>query len=328
MNHRSTIRGLACAAFAALGCSDAATAPSTLAPTALDAELGATEADITITFVSDPSWGAQYVCLGVANPVDCPAGATIYGYGGPGGWGTDLSPIPTAHWIWATGVHGSSTSYPAVHSFSKSFELPGTPTGGSIAVSADDFAEISVNGTVVGSIGSVSNSDDATIASTTLTTFDLGSYLTPGTNVISIRAANGNFGCGSIAYSCNPGAVVFGGSLRYAAESPAAPVVTSIVLPADPIAIGTSVELLATFTDLNADDVHAGEFTWGTGSVPGVITEDAGTGMAAAAAIFGAPGVYTIAASISDGALSGSRSSTSDMPATLPACATDVPSNA
>ena len=317
MKHRSTIRGLACAAFAALGCSDAATGPTALPPRALDAELAAAEEQVTITFVSDPSWGAQYVCLGVANPVDCPAGATIYGYGGPGGWGTDLSSIPTAHWVWATGVHGSSTSYPAVYAFSKSFELPGTPTGGSIAISADDFAEISVNGALVGSIGSVSNSDDATIASTTLTTFDIGPYLATGTNVISIRAANGNFGCGSIAYSCNPGALVFGGSLTYAMGVPAAPIVTSVVLPADPIPVGTPAELLATFTDVNADDVHAGEFTWETGSVPGVIVEDGGTGTAAAGPIFAAPGVYTIAASITDGVLSGSRSSTSDMPAYL-----------
>ena len=52
-------------------------------------------------------------------------------------------------------------------------------------------------------------------ASSSLKTFDIGPFLVPGTNVITVEGANGNFGCGSGPYSCNPAGVVFGGSLNF-----------------------------------------------------------------------------------------------------------------
>jgi len=169
----------------------------------------------TQTFASDPSWTAQNVCLNALAPTNCPAGATLYGYGGAGaGWGTNLSTIPGATWIWAIGITGAtSPAYPAEYNFSKTFNLPGAPISGSIGISADDFAQVFVNGTSVGTIGSISDPALAGPSSSTLTTFDISSFLVLGDNVIRVRALNGNFGCGAGAYNCNPAGVVFGGSL-------------------------------------------------------------------------------------------------------------------
>jgi len=167
----------------------------------------------TQTFASDPTWNAQNVCLNASSPSPCPAGATLWGFAGSG-WGANLSTIPGATWIWATGLTGtSSPAYPAEYNFSKTINLPGLPISGSLGIAADDFAEVLVNGISVGTIGSVSDGNLAGPASSTLTTFNIGPYLILGDNVIRIRADNGNFGCGAGAYNCNPAGVVFGGSI-------------------------------------------------------------------------------------------------------------------
>lgn len=169
-----------------------------------------------ISFGSDPTWsGSQKVCLNLSNPANCPAGATLYMYDG-GGWGADLSTIPGAFWIWSAGVTSTtSPAYPAEFSFSKSFNLSGLPLTGNISVAADDFAQVVVNDVVVGTIGSTTNPESAGSAQNLLTPFDLGPFLHAGTNTITVRGANGNFGCGpeSNEYNCNPAGVVFGGWL-------------------------------------------------------------------------------------------------------------------
>jgi len=183
----------------------------------------------TVPFVSDTGWQvynadpalgsatslgfAQFVCLTSAIPPSCPAGATIYGHS-TGGWFADLSAIPGAHWIWAPHINGSTT--PAELSqffFSKTFQLNGTKPFGLISIAVDDFAEIRVNGHVVGSIGSTSDYSAATLAQRYLTTFNLTPFLTSGTNTLTIRAENGPFGiCCPSNYTGNPAGVVFGGS--------------------------------------------------------------------------------------------------------------------
>ncbi|QCP54531.1 hypothetical protein FAZ95_37235 [Trinickia violacea] len=180
----------------------------------------------TVNFVSDTTWAvsnsagiflnfAQNVCLNAQSPSNCPANATLYGY--PGGWEADLSSIPGATWIWAPGITGATApAYPAEFRFSKSFDLRGTPVSGTISIAADDFAEILVNGQSVGTIGSLTGNFNAAVQSQQyLHTFDIYKFLVHGTNVITIRAANGNYGCGSGPYSCNPAGVVFGGSLQF-----------------------------------------------------------------------------------------------------------------
>lgn len=207
---------LASALLVLSACSESPSAPderpSTVAPLFVEAQAAA----IT-TFASDPTWlpASQNVCLNASSPNPCPAGATLYGY--PfSGWTANLSTIPGATWIWAAGITGTTVpAFPAEFTFSKSFSILGLPLGGSISVAADDFAAVLVNGALVGMIGSRTNATLAGAASSSLTTFDIGSYLLPGTNLITVEGANGNFGCGAGAYSCNPAGVVFGGSLSF-----------------------------------------------------------------------------------------------------------------
>jgi hypothetical protein len=93
-------------------------------------------------------------------------------------------------------------------------------------------------------------------------------------------------------------------------------VVTGIVLPAAPVPVGTSVSLTASFTDANPGDTHTANVSWDDGSSSaGSVTESAGAGSAAASHTFTSPGVYTVTMSVSDGDLSGTRSSSSDQPA-------------
>lgn len=178
----------------------------------------------TITFVSDTTWAvsdptgyllgsAQNVCLNASAPSNCPAGATLYGFSA--GWTADLSSIPGATWVWAPGIDETSPALPAEFFFSKAFNLPGPPIAGSISVAVDDFAEVYVNGTSAGTTGSVTDHTLAGGAQSSLAIFNVTPFLVPGTNVIVIRAANGDFGCGSGSYSCNPAGVVFGGSLSF-----------------------------------------------------------------------------------------------------------------
>jgi hypothetical protein len=181
-----------------------------------------------VTFLSDTSWPvynadpalgsatsiglAQFVCLTSSLPSSCPTGATIYGHS-TGGWSSDLSSIPGAHWTWAPNVNGTTT--PAEYSqfyFSKTFQLNGTKPIGLISISADDFAEVRVNGHVVGSIGSISDYTIATQAQASLTRFNLTPFLKTGTNILTIWAENGPFGiCCPSNYAGNPAGVVFGG---------------------------------------------------------------------------------------------------------------------
>ena len=212
----ASISPLASALFVLSACSELPSAPnegqSTVAP--LFAEAVATT---TTTFASDPTWlpASQNVCLNASSPSPCPAGATQYGYAGSG-WTAPLSTIPGATWIWAAGITGATVpAFPAEFTFSKTFSNVGLPISGSISVAADDFAAILVNGVLVGTTGSRTDAALAGAASSSLKTFDIGPFLVPGTNVITVEGANGNFGCGSGPYSCNPAGVVFGGSLNF-----------------------------------------------------------------------------------------------------------------
>jgi hypothetical protein len=206
----------ACALLLLSACSETPSAPnepqSRVAP--LFAEALATA---TTTFASDPTWlpASQNVCLNASSPSPCPAGATQYGYAGSG-WNAPLSTIPGATWIWSAGITGATApAFPAEFTFSKTFTTVGLPISGSISIAADDFAAVLVNGVLVGTIGSRTDASLASTASNTLTTFNIGPFLVPGTNVITVEGANGNFGCGSGPYSCNPAGVVFGGSLNF-----------------------------------------------------------------------------------------------------------------
>jgi hypothetical protein len=216
---RATAFSLASALLALSACSESPNGPNERSSAATPSFVEAL-ALTTTTFASDPSWlpASQNVCLNASSPNPCPAGATLYGY--PfGGWGANLSSIPGATWIWSAGVTGATApAFPASFSFSKTFTIQGLPSGGSISIAADDFAAVFVNGVLVGTIGSTTDATLAGTASSSLTTFDIGAFLIPGANLITVQGANGNFGCGSGPYSCNPAGVVFGGSFSFQAD--------------------------------------------------------------------------------------------------------------
>jgi hypothetical protein len=209
----------------------------------------ATAAPTTVSFTSDTTWlasdadaatgpalalpaPAQKVCMNATSPPSCPPDATLYGFTGSG-WGADLSSIPGAAWIWAPGITGSTSQADLdQYGFSKTFDVAGRPTAGTIAVAADDFAEVSVNGSVVGSIGSTTDATAASSAQASLTSFDITAFLTSGSNTITVRGQNGpsSFaGCsGSCTYAQNVAGVVFGGSFSYEPPSPPPPAALTV----------------------------------------------------------------------------------------------------
>ncbi len=97
-----------------------------------------------------------------------------------------------------------------------------------------------------------------------------------------------------------------------------APVVTSVALPADPVAVNTPVALGAVFTDAGTGDSHTGSFTLGAGGpvVSGAVVETNGSGSMSASVTFTQAGVYTITASVTDDdGGTGVRSSAVEVPA-------------
>jgi hypothetical protein len=190
----------------------------------------------TINFVSGSDWAsysddpvsnpnavaigpAQPVCLNDGLPANCPVGALSYGIYGSG-WGASLASIPGALWIWGAGISMSDQAALVRFYFTRTVTL-GTNPSGTLGIAADDYAEVYVNGTSVGSIGSVTDLPTAAAAQSKLTSFDLTAALKPGSNTITIAAQNGpaSFtpGCTSIAcsYAQDPAGTVFGGSLSY-----------------------------------------------------------------------------------------------------------------
>jgi hypothetical protein len=159
---------------------------------------------------------AQFVCLNSFTPFPCPSGATLYGWNN-GGWTANISSIHGANWIWAPNITGQTT--PAEFNqffFSRAIRLSGPVISGTLSLAADDFAEVRVNGQVVGTSGSVTDFQSAALAQHSLKTFDIAHYLVVGVNTITIRAENGPFGlCCPSSYAGNPAGVVFGGSISF-----------------------------------------------------------------------------------------------------------------
>jgi len=181
-----------------------------------------------VSFGSDTTWPvtdatsvsvgtAQYVCLNALSPPSCPAGATLWGFGGAGLLTQSLAAIPGAHWIWAPGLTGASPGASlAKYSFTKTVTLNGTPLSGTVYMLADDYVELRVNGTLVGTVGSIVNQAASGAGLPALVSFNVLPNLVSGPNTISFTAQNGpdSFaGVVNATYSQNPASVVFGGNL-------------------------------------------------------------------------------------------------------------------
>lgn len=82
---------------------------------------------------------------------------------------------------------------------------------------------------------------------------------------------------------------------------PAPPVVSPITAPVDPVKLGVSVAVTATFTDTNASDTHTALWDWGDGTTSaGIVTESAGSGTVTGAKTYAATGVYTVKLTVTD----------------------------
>jgi Tol biopolymer transport system component len=80
-----------------------------------------------------------------------------------------------------------------------------------------------------------------------------------------------------------------------------APVVGAISAPSDPVAVNTTVDASAPFSDPGVLDTHTGMFDWGDGtSSAGTVTEASGSGSASGSHIYTVPGVYTITLTVAD----------------------------
>lgn len=174
---------------------------------------------VTTTIVTDKTWAvsdaamgydlgpAEQVCLNASSPPNCPAGATIYGY--PfAGWTAAPSSAPNATWIWAPGITG--TMSPAAfeeYNFEQFFYLCGTPQGGTIALAADNAAEVYLNGS---STAALTSSGPTALSTVTVA----ATALVQGLNVIRIHVTNAAnpADCGSDQYRCNPAGVMLAAS--------------------------------------------------------------------------------------------------------------------
>ena len=159
---------------------------------------------------------AALVCVSPTGPPDCPAGAVVYQMSGSG-WSADISSIPNAYWIWRGDVTLDAVSDLLFAVFQRTFVLGSSPTG-TIQIAADDFAEVLVNGSVVGTTGSVTSFGAAYASQSSLETLDLTAYLVPGPNTITLVGQNGPASftegeCSPCEYSNNTAGVVFGGTL-------------------------------------------------------------------------------------------------------------------
>jgi len=248
-----------------------------------------------VPFASGPEWTTYSddpalpgsVLLGPAEEVcldaelagaACPPGAISFEHPRPGGmWPADLSAVPGAHWIWAPGVTAETLAdAPKTFAFSRTLRLAGRPVGGAIWVAADNFAEVRVNGSVVGQIGSVAPGPPEAFDS--LTRFDLRPYLLAGKNVVTVIGGNAPYPegepniCGNLpcTYSGNPAGVVFGGRLEFTPVPPSVDHLSATVLPpgvltgedGQPL---SGVWLRVRLRDLGDEGPWAWRIDWGEG---------------------------------------------------------------
>lgn len=181
----------------------------------------------TVTNAAGNTLGPSvHVCLNAETPANCPGGAVNWqSLAGNAAWYGTYPAIPNGRWIWAPGVGPNSDSSNARYTFTKTFQVSGTPRSGKFFVTADDFAQVRVNGSFVGQVGSTTS-----LGPRPLTQFDILPYLRQGANTIAVTVQNGiaPVPCGNCTtYALNPAGVIFGGRITAGdgvVQPPGAPV--------------------------------------------------------------------------------------------------------
>ena len=147
--------------------------------------------------------------------------AQCYTHPSPPGYPGTIPACP----VWLPGFTSTTPSDLVGGYFTRQLDIPGAPTAGSISVAVDDYAQVIMNGVVVGSTGSITDLGAAALAQSHYATFDLTPYLQPGPNMLQIRAQNGPYsfsgaGCNPCGFAGNPAGLIFGGSITYDALTP------------------------------------------------------------------------------------------------------------
>jgi hypothetical protein len=240
--HPGWIAGMALAVGSVAGCGDRTglLVPLPAEPPAPSSNVGPGCGPCSFKFVSDPSWAsysgltgpsgdplpllgaslgpARDVCASKSAPPNCPGDAVVYGF--PGAVWEASSGLSSARWIWRADVSPQSPADLRAVAFAKTFTV-GNGASGTIEVAADDFAAVFVNGTEVGTTGSIASPAKANAAQRIAATFNLTTALVAGSDTIVVFAQNGptSFanGCGSAGctYAQNPAGVVFAGSVQW-----------------------------------------------------------------------------------------------------------------
>lgn len=155
---------------------------------------------------------AQLVCASSMAVAGCPAESLQYNPGGAG-WAARIEACDgQSRWIWAPGITPESApAEMAQYYFVTRFSVSNRPATALVHLAVDDQAEVIVNGTAMGTVGSTSDYDLAWHAHEKPTTIDIKNALLTGQNTITIRAANGTggfVGCSNCTYQQHPAGVV------------------------------------------------------------------------------------------------------------------------
>lgn len=98
--------------------------------------------------------------------------------------------IPGATWIWATNpVESPTNDADLTKTFTKTFNIVGTPTSGTLDIAADNSYTVKVNGTTVPVVFDNNNFQLATQDS-----YDVSSFLVTGANTLEIKVTNKEIG--------------------------------------------------------------------------------------------------------------------------------------
>ncbi len=138
-----------------------------IASLALSSAAGATPT-ASFSFTTDTSWTVNGSPAAVINP-SC--------YAGYGAWTTALG----FNWI---GTNSCAAPPPVVDRYSKTFNVPGTPTAATIGIAADNQVSLYVNGTIILSQVDAYNNFHL------VTTLDIAPYLHSGSNTIDAVVTN------------------------------------------------------------------------------------------------------------------------------------------
>jgi hypothetical protein len=167
-----------------------------------------------ITFASDPSWHASAMnpdeSIGAAlGPAEC--------YPIPVAFNT--SQVPGACCIWMPGWTPQTPADMVGTFFSQTVLIPGAPVSGTIWIAVDDWVQVSVNGVVICTQGSITDFNVARAAANPPQPHDLAPALRAGANTIQVWARNGPSwfagNCAPCPWSQNGAWVYFGGSISY-----------------------------------------------------------------------------------------------------------------